>query len=208
MRLAVRTLAALSLAVPLAGRAQSAAPSGPDVPAGYFSTVFRTWSLTSSPTSTCAIPGQPCFSGFAVFGQRAGTTDALGYRLVVGLQSSNPPSQLTLGLPYGQNTINGAVSYFETNGTDGASYGANASGPWIVGVASGGQFPEFYVGGASPYTFNVTQVGAEYYYYDNGGAETSDAFLTATATPEPATLVLTLGGLAALGMSARRRRNA
>lgn len=132
MRLRLALAALYALAAPAAARAQSSLA----VPDGYFSTLFKAWTIDGCHTGHVA-----CARGSVAWGQRAGTTGPLGDTLYADVRPYDVTApSVVVNFLYGRyDTGAPYVQVLEFRGQPGGGY-----------AVTGGQLPEFYVGGLPP----------------------------------------------------------
>lgn len=210
-------LAAAALAVPAVTRAQSSAL---EPPAGYFAGLTRSWTLSGCATGTIGrdpdgvrpLYGQAfCVDGRATLGR----TTSGGYQLLLAFTQASPPNVVSAGNVYSLSPFSSDVS-FTLGAACAAALPACSGGGTLVTDVPGYYHPEFFSIGyatSGAFDFATFAVGPVNYVtstrvptYPSATGEYTTARLTATLAPEPATLALTLGGLAVLGGAAAARR--
>jgi hypothetical protein len=188
-------IAALSLAA-LAGPALAVDFTGPYAPANW--TVSTLGTLTGSPTAGSATftPTQLTLVGGNSSGGCTGGT--------YGFLTSPCQIQATIGIP-GTYSFHWAYTTADADGPAGDIFGALVDGVRTQLSDPGGAISQ-----SGDRTFNAA---SSFGWFVNctdctGGSATAivSQFAIAQAVPEPSTYALLLGGMAALGVAARRKR--
>lgn len=195
-------------------------------PAGYFADVFRSWTLDGCGTGYIGydrtagryVSGPAfCASGLATFGRTAA-----GYDMWIDLRTTTTAAAAAYGTTYVTDIAPNSYAAFTYAARcgDGPCVTAEGLFPRTVGGASGlvVGFFNTYVGGRdgggdpSRVELRAVHLGATTYLAGDPfpGTVYASTNLVVTAAPEPATLALTLGGLAVVaglvGAGARRHR--